>query len=52
MYVYDGGQANVLGGKRRGIVPSLFIQGWDKISSTVGLLDGSLLRILEIISLA
>jgi hypothetical protein len=42
----------VLGGKRRGIVPSLLIHGWDKISSTVGLLEGSLLRIREMMSRA
>lgn len=45
IYVYDGGQAKVEGGKSLGTVPSLLIQGCDKISSTDGLLEGSLFNI-------
>ena len=48
----EGGHAKVDGGKFRGTDPSLFIQLWLRISSIVGLLDGSLDKIFWIKSLA
>jgi len=45
MYVDDGGHARVEAGSNLGIVPRWFIHSWVKISSIVGLFDGSLLRI-------
>lgn len=42
----DGGHAKVEAGNSLGIVPPWFMNSWFKISSTVGLFDGSLLRIL------
>lgn len=52
MYVEDGGQASVDAGKSLGIVPPWLMNSWFKISSTLGLLAGSLLSILVMRSLA
>jgi len=52
MYVEDGGQAKVEAGNNLGIVPPWLMNSWLKISSTVGLLDGSLFNIFVIRSLA
>jgi hypothetical protein len=50
--VEEGGQAKVDAGSSLGIVPPWLINSWFKISSTVGLFEGSLFKILVIRSLA
>jgi len=52
IYVDDGGQAKVEGGRYLGTDPSLFIQLWLRISSIEGLFEGSFDRILVIKSFA
>ena len=48
----DGGHASVDSGSDLGIVPPLFINGWDIISSRFGLLDESNTSILDMIFFA
>ena len=52
MYVEEGGQARVEAGKSLGIVPPWLRNSWLRISSILGLFEGSLFRILVIKSLA
>jgi len=52
IYVEDGGQAKVDGGRYLGTDPSLLIQLWLRISSIEGLFEGSFERIFVIKSFA
>jgi len=52
IYVDDGGQAKVDGGRYLGTDPSLLIQLWLRISSIEGLFEGSFDRIFVIKSFA
>ena len=52
IYDDEGGQANVDKGKVFGIDPWTFKNGWFKISSIVGLAEGSITKIWVMIFLA